>query len=37
MSFCVGSRYFRASISHDQINNILKSDIPPKMSIWEKN
>ncbi|WP_025154429.1 hypothetical protein [Morganella morganii] len=36
MLFHVGSRYFHASISHDQINNILKSPILPEMSIWEK-
>ncbi|MFP1919805.1 hypothetical protein [Lonsdalea quercina] len=36
MSFYVGTGYFPAYISSEKINNILESETPPEMSLWEK-
>ena len=36
MSFYIGSGYFPACISNDNVIDILDSDIPPEMSLWEQ-
>ncbi|MFP1727186.1 hypothetical protein [Lonsdalea quercina] len=36
MSFYVGTGYFPAYINSEKINNILESETPPEMSLWEK-